>query len=322
MVDKDILQGGLRTTLDRTDLSGLGARYEGKVRDNYVAGGRRFLVSTDRLSAFDRVITTLPFKGQVLNRLSAFWFERTRPIAPNHLLAVPDPNVSEVIECTTLPVEIVVRAYLTGVTSTSIWVAYERGDRVFCGHQLPNGLSKNEPLPAPIVTPSTKAPKGEHDRSVSRQELLGEGKMSALDFDTAAAMCMRLFLDGVEHLAKQGLILVDTKYELGKKRDGTIVVIDEMHTPDSSRIWFRDRYADAMSRRADPEGLDKEYLRRWLKGVGYTGDGAPPPIPDEVRVEAARRYIEAYDLITGETFVPDTEDPQPRMRRNLRLGDR
>ena len=320
MVELDILKGGLRTTLDRTDLVGLGERYEGKVRDNYVRAGRRWLVATDRLSAFDRVITTLPFKGQVLNRLSAFWFQRTATLAPNHLISVPDPNVSEVVECTTLPVEMVVRAYLTGVTDTSIWVAYERGDRVFCGHALPEGLRKNDPLPGPLVTPSTKAPKGEHDRSVSRAELLAEGKMSALDFDTAAAMCMRLFQDGARHLATRGLILVDTKYEIGKKRDGTIVVIDEMHTPDSSRIWFRERYADAMARGADPEGLDKEYVRRWLKSVGYAGEGALPVVPDEVRIEAARRYIEAFELITGETFTPDTEDPLPRMRRNLGLG--
>jgi phosphoribosylaminoimidazole-succinocarboxamide synthase len=320
MVERHILEEGLRRTLDRTELSGKGARYEGKVRDNYVAGGRRLLVSTDRLSAFDRVITTLPFKGQVLNRLSAFWFERTRALAPNHLVSVPDPNVSEVLECAALPVEIVVRAYLTGVTSTSIWVAYERGDRVFCGHALPEGLRKNDPLPAPLVTPSTKAPKGEHDRSVSREEILAEGKMTAADFDTAAAMCMALFRDGVVHLAKRGLILVDTKYELGKTSDGTIVVIDEMHTPDSSRIWFQERYADAMAKGADPEGLDKEYLRRWLKSVGYMGEGPLPAVPDEVRIEAARRYIEAYDLITGEVFVPDTEDPLPRMRSNLGIA--
>jgi len=319
MVELDILKKGLATTLDRTELAGLGERYEGKVRDNYVRGGRRWLVSTDRLSAFDKVITTLPFKGQVLNRLSAFWFERTASLAPNHLLAVPDPNVSEVVECATLPVEMVVRAYLTGVTSTSIWVAYERGDRTFCGHRLPDGLRKNDRLPAPIVTPSTKAPKGEHDRSVSREEILAEKKMSAADFDAAAGMCMRLFQYGAEHLAKRGLILVDTKYEIGKRPDGTIVVIDEIHTPDSSRIWFRDRYADAMARGVDPEGLDKEYVRRWLKSVAYAGDGPPPAVPDEVRIEAARRYIEAYELVTGETFVPDTQDPLPRMRRNLGL---
>lgn len=319
MVELDILRRGLATTLDRTELAGLGERYEGKVRDNYVRDGRRWLVATDRLSAFDKVITTLPFKGQVLNRLSAFWFQRTAALAPNHLIGVPDPNVSEVVECSPLPVEIVVRAYLTGVTSTSIWVAYERGDRTFCGHRLPEGLRKNDPLPAPIVTPSTKAPKGEHDRSVSREELLAEQRMSAADFDTAAAMCLRLFAAGAEHLAKQGLILVDTKYEIGKRRDGTIVVIDEIHTPDSSRIWLSGRYADAMGRGADPEGLDKEYVRRWLKGVGYAGDGPPPVVPAEVRIEAARRYIEAYELVTGEAFVPDTEDPVPRIRRNLGL---
>lgn len=320
MVDLDTLRRGLGTTLQGTDLHGLGTRSEGKVRDSYITGGRRFLVATDRLSAFDKVVTTLPFKGQVLNRLAAFWFQRTASFAPNHLVAVPDPNVSEVVECAPLPVEMVVRAYLTGVTSTSIWVAYERGDRLFCGHRLPEGLRKNAALPGPIVTPSTKAPKGQHDRSVSKDEILAEGKMTAAEFDAASAMCQRLFDYGAAHLAKQGLILVDTKYEIGKRPDGTIVVIDEVHTPDSSRIWYRDRYADAMSRGADPEGLDKEYVRRWLKSVAYAGDGPPPEVPDEVRVEAARRYIEAFEVITGETFVPDTADPLPRIRRNLALA--
>ncbi|MDI1477846.1 phosphoribosylaminoimidazolesuccinocarboxamide synthase [Polyangium sp. y55x31] len=321
MVPEDTLKRALRTTLDHTDFGALGAKYEGKVRDNYTTGdGRRFLVATDRISAFDRVLGTLPLKGQVLNLLAAHWFEATKHIAPNHVISVPDPNVVEAVECTPLPVEMVVRAYVTGVTSTSIWTHYARGERVFCGHRLPDGLHKNDRLPAPILTPSTKAPKGGHDVSASREEILAEGVISARDFDEAAEMVMALFAFGQKRCEERGLILVDTKYELGKTKDGRIVVIDEIHTPDSSRFWFARTYDERRARGEEPESFDKEYVRRWLAGTGFTGDGPIPTIPDEVRVEAARRYIEAFETITGQAFVPDLEDPHVRIRRNLKIA--
>ncbi|MDI1434358.1 phosphoribosylaminoimidazolesuccinocarboxamide synthase [Polyangium sorediatum] len=320
MVSADTLREALRTTLDHTDFGALGAKYEGKVRDNYTTGdGRRFLVATDRISAFDRVLGTLPLKGQVLNLLAAHWFEATKHIAPNHVISVPDPNVVEAVECTPLPVEMVVRAYVTGVTSTSIWTHYARGERVFCGHHLPDGLRKNDRLPAPILTPSTKAPKGGHDVSASREEILAEGVISARDFDEAAEMVMALFAFGQKRCEERGLILVDTKYELGKTKDGRIVVIDEIHTPDSSRFWFARTYDERRARGEEPESFDKEYVRRWLAGTGFTGDGPIPTIPDDVRVEAARRYIEAFEAITGQVFVPNLEDPHARIRRNLAL---
>jgi len=324
MIDTATLRAALGHTLEATSLDALGHKYEGKVRDNYTfrrgAEARRYIVVTDRISAFDRVLGTLPLKGQVLNRMATFWFERTRDVAPNHLVAVPDPCVVEVRECTPLPVEMVMRAYVTGVTSTSIWTHYERGVRDFCGNHLPDGLRKHERLPAPILTPSTKAPKGDHDVSASRAEILAMGHIDARDFDAAAEMAAALFAYGQRWCADKGLILVDTKYEFGKDQDGNILVIDEIHTPDSSRYWFSDSYATRFAAGEDPESFDKEYVRRYPAKLGFKGDGPIPPIPDEVRVEASRRYIEAYEKITGTAFVPDLEDPTVRIRRNLGMS--
>lgn len=321
MMSTQALRAALATTLDRTDFGVLGAKYEGKVRDNYTTPkGRRFLVVTDRISAFDRVLGTLPLKGQVLNRLAAFWFERTAAVAPNHMLAMPDPNVLLARECSPLPVELVMRSYVTGVTSTSLWTHYARGERVFCGHRLPDGLRKNEKLPQPILTPSTKADQGGHDVSVSREEILSGGRMSARDFDAAAEIAARLFEHGQRWCAERGLILVDTKYEMGRDVNGELVVIDEIHTPDSSRFWFTDSYGERFARGEDPESFDKEYVRRYLAGIGFKGDGPIPTLPDEVRVEASRRYIEAFEKITGTAFVPDLEDPTTRIRRNLGIS--
>jgi phosphoribosylaminoimidazole-succinocarboxamide synthase len=320
---EEIARAQLSSTLDVTDFAGIGRRVEGKVRDCYVTGGgERILVATDRLSAFDRVLTTIPFKGQVLNQLAAYWFEESSKLAPHHLVAVPDPNVTIARECKPLAVEMVMRGYLTGVTSTSIWRAYERGDREFCGQSLPDGMVKNQRLPAPLLTPSTKAEKGDHDVSVSREELLAMGHVSAQDFDRAAHIVTRLFAFGQARAAERGLILVDTKYEIGVSPQGELLVIDEIHTPDSSRYWYADTYEERMASGEEPRSLDKEYVRRWLaEEAGYTGEGKIPEIPDEVRVEAALRYIEIYELITGRPFVPDTSDPRRRIATNLaRVG--
>ncbi len=318
-VSNETLHLGLKTTLDETDLDVLGFKYEGKVRDNYTAGGKRYLVVTDRISAFDRVLGTLPFKGQVLNGLAAWWFDQTKDLVPNHVLDVPDPNVMVGVECEPLEVEMIMRGYITGVTSTSIWTHYAAGSRSFCGHELPEGLKKHQKLPEPLLTPSTKAPKGDHDVSASREEILAMGRMTARDFDEAAAYARALFAAGQKHCAERGLILVDTKYEFGKTPDGKIVLIDEIHTPDSSRYWYESTYAERFESGSDPESFDKEYVRRWLKAEGYSGDGPSPAIPDDVRVEASRRYIEACDQIRGTAFVPDLSDPLPRIRKNLGL---
>ncbi len=320
MIDEATLRAALGTTLEATSLDALGHKYEGKVRDNYTTkDGRRYIVVTDRISAFDRVLGTLPLKGQLLNRMASFWFEKTKHVAPNHVLSVPDAQVLEARECEPLPVEMIMRSYVTGVTSTSIWTHYEKGARVFCGHRLPDGLKKNQKLPEPILTPSTKAEKGEHDVSASREEILAMGRLSAKDFDTAAEIAKNLFAFGQKWCEERGLILVDTKYELGRAPSGEIVVIDEIHTPDSSRFWFSDSYGERFAAGKDPESFDKEYVRRYLAGVGFKGDGPIPSIPDEVKIEATRRYLEAFEKITGEAFTPDLEDPGVRIPRNLGL---
>ncbi len=318
-IDLPLLREMCSRTLERTDFTDLGERHEGKVRDSYVRGGRRTIVVSDRVSCFDVVVGTLPLKGQVLNQAAAFWFERTQHIAPNHLLEVPDPAVSLVKECRPLPVEFVYRGYLTGSTSTSIWTAYERGDREYCGHRLPEGLRRHERLPEPLLTPTTKAEQGEHDEPASRAQLIERGAIDEETFDRAAALCQALFVEGQRFASTRGLILVDTKYEIGVDGAGELVVIDEIHTPDSSRYWYAAAYERAMSQGESPQSLDKEYVRRWLQDQGYRGEGAIPTIPDEVRCEAARRYIEAFEQVTGEAFQPDTEEPSTRIRRNLGL---
>jgi phosphoribosylaminoimidazole-succinocarboxamide synthase len=273
------------------------------------------------VSCFDVIVGTLPFKGQILNQLAAFWFERTRDIAPNHLLGVPDPNVSVVRECRPLPVEFVVRGYLTGSTSTSIWTAYERGERLYCGHRLPEGLHKHERLPEALLTPTTKAEKGAHDELASRDALIERGAIAADLYDRAAELTHALFAEGQRWATGRGLVLVDTKYELGLDPEDRLVLIDEIHTPDSSRYWYRDSYQRALSEGRDPEALDKEYVRRWLGSeCGYRGQGPAPKLPLDVRCEAARRYIEAYEQITGRAFEPNLEPIVERIRRNLRLG--
>jgi phosphoribosylaminoimidazole-succinocarboxamide synthase len=319
-IDRRDLQALCNQTLRETDFRGLGERVVGKVRDSYLGPGRRTLVVTDRVSCFDRVVGTIPVKGQLLNQMAAFWFEQTRAIAKNHLISVPDPSVSIVKECKTLPVEFVMRGYLTGTTSTSIWTAYARGERRYCGHDLPEGLRRHEKLPAPLLTPTTKALHGEHDELTSRAELLARGTLSEGLFDAAHALVQRLFAEGTRHAAKQGLILVDTKYELGLDDAGELVVIDEIHTPDSSRYWRIESYERALSEGGSPAAIDKEYVRLWLAEQGYRGEGPPPELPVEVRVEAATRYIDAFEQVTGRAFVPDLEEPVARIRRNLGLA--
>ena len=318
-IDPILLRDQCQRTLAKAELPELGRRIEGKVRDCYVRGDRRILVASDRVSCFDVVVGTIPFKGQVLNQLAAFWFEKTREVMPNHVIDVPDPMVTIARECRPVPVEFVFRAYLTGATSTSIWRAYSQGVRSYCGHRLPEGMAKHQKLPAPLLTPTTKAERGEHDELTSRAELVERGVIPAALYDEAESRLARLFAAGQHWAEARGLILVDTKYELGVDADGKLLVIDEIHTPDSSRYWYLDGYTEAFRGGKDPKSLDKEYVRRWLQDQGYHGDGPPPTLPDDVRCEAARRYIETYEQLTGRTFEPATDEPTTRIRRSLRL---
>ncbi len=320
-MNEALFRDALRHPLSETNFTALGQKYGGKVRDCYTTkDGRRILVVTDRISAFDRSLGVLPLKGQLLNYVSGWWFEKTRHLVPNHVIDQPDPNVLVALECTPLPVEMVVRKYLTGTTSTSIWVHYEKGVRDFCGHRLPDGMKKHQVLPEVLLTPSTKAAHGDHDVSASREEILAQTGMPARDFDEASELALRLFAEGERICAERGLVFVDTKYEFGKTKDGKIVVIDEIHTPDSSRFWFAESYPERMKDGLDPESFDKEYLRRWLAGTGFRGDGPIPEIPDDVRVQSSLRYLTAVERITGQPFEPNLEEPLTRIARNLKIA--
>ena len=316
MVSEDVLRKQLDYVLHDTSFD-LGEKFEGKVRDNYRLNGKRIIVTTDRISAFDRVLCALPFKGQVINQTAAFWFERTRHIIENHLIDVPDPNVLVARDCRLIPVEMVVRGYLTGVTTTSAWYHYARGHREFCGHVLPDGMKKNQAFERPIITPSTKPEKGSHDESVSADEILRSGLVDEGVYREMERAALALFAYGTDLAAANNLILVDTKYEFGLLGD-RLVLIDEIHTPDSSRFWVRNTYEDRFGRGEEPDKLDKEYVREWLADRGFRGDGPVPAIPDEVRIEAARRYITAYEMITARSFEARNEDVLQRITHRLR----
>ncbi|MBL7115824.1 MAG: phosphoribosylaminoimidazolesuccinocarboxamide synthase [Kiritimatiellae bacterium] len=314
MLTDDTIRAALNNTLETTDCPELGACIHGKVRDSYKLEGKRILVTSDRISAFDRVLGTIPFKGQVLNQLAAFWFEKTKDIIPNHIISMPDPNIVVVKECEQLPLEFVVRGYITGVTMTSAWTNYKNGVRNFCGNILPEGLRKDQKFDEPIITPTTKHEK--HDRNVSREEAIDEGLIDGETFDAAADICRRLYDFGVQHAASRGLIFVDTKYEIGRY-DGALTISDEINTPDSSRYWYADTYQELFDAGEEQRKLDKEYVRTWLAAQGFVGEGDIPVITDEIRVEAAKRYIKAYELITGEEFVVSDEPVQERVAAAL-----
>src|SRR3989338_9128078 len=317
MLSEETLKNQIKYNLDKTNL-GIGKKYEGKVRDNYTLGDKRIIITTDRISAFDRVLCTLPFKGQVLNQTSAFWFDKTKNIVNNHVIEVPDPNVTVGRECELIPVEMVVRGYLTGVTTTSAWYNYERGIRDFCGNKLPEGMAKNQKFAKPIITPSTKAEKGGHDESVSGEEIIKRGLVDEDIYKQMEKAALSLFDFGNKLVAKNNLILVDTKYEFGIDEDGKLTLIDEVHTPDSSRYWIKNTYEGLFSKGEEPQKLDKEYVRQWLAAKGFIGEGKIPEIPDDVKIEAAKRYITAYEMITGKEFKAEVGNVIERIKRNLK----
>jgi phosphoribosylaminoimidazole-succinocarboxamide synthase len=314
MIPDAQLHAQLAHTLRQLDLPSLGDLYRGKVRDNYSRGDRIVMVTTDRVSAFDHVLGTIPFKGEVLSRLTAFWFEKVKDIAPTHLVDVPDPSVMVVKKAKPFPVEIIIRGYITG----SLWRDYQAGKAGAYGIEWPKGLRKDERFEAPIITPSTKAEYGRHDEPISEQEILAKGLVAPEIWREATGVAERLFRRGQEWAQSRGLILVDTKYEMGIA-DGKLVVIDEIHTPDSSRYWVADGYEDRFAQGKDQAMLDKENIRQWLiKEHGFSGHGTPPPLTDEVRVMLARKYIEVYERLTGETFTSGVGSVAERIERNLR----
>lgn len=318
MLDIHTIKAVIPQALDGIDLPGLGDKHNGKVRDYYMLPeGRRALVTTDRLSAFDRVLGVVPYKGQVLNQLSAFWFERTRHLVANHLLSVPDHNVMIVCECDPFPVEVVVRGYITGVTQTALWYRYSLGEREIYGYCFPDGLCKNDPLPEPIITPTTKGRAGEHDERITCAEVIERNLLDADTWEQVSQAALALFRYGREVARQAGLILVDTKYEFGRAPDGGVMLIDEVHTPDSSRFWVAETYQDRRAAGQEPENLNKEFIRLWYAEQGYRGGGKPPPMPDDIVARVSQLYIACYERLTGEAFEPAPYPAQPRIAANL-----
>lgn len=301
----------------------LADRRDGKVRVSYTLpvdealGPRRLFVTTDRLSAFDRIIAGVPYKGQVLNQLAAWWFEHTADIVPNHVLALPDPNLLVARAGTPLPVEVVVRGHITGVTSTSLWRQYADGARVIYGHRFPDGLQKNSPLTEALVTPTTKAHGGAHDEPITVAEVVQQALVRSDVWEQVVAAALALFERGRQIATAAGLILADTKYEFGIDASGAVMLIDEMHTPDSSRYWVATTYEERITAGDEPESLDKEVVRRALLDAGYTGHGDPPTLPVEVWAATAERYVQAYETITANQFVPGSYPVAPRITEAL-----
>jgi len=278
-----------------------GNKRTGKVRDQYDVGDKIVLITTDRQSAFDRVLASIPFKGQVLNQTSAWWFKKTEHIVANHLIEMPDPNVVVAKKCKVIPIEFVVRGYITGSTSTSLWTVYNNGDREYCGNKLPEGLIKNQKLDGNMLTPTTK--EEHHDRPISPEDIINEGWMTKEDWVFCSKIALDLFSFGQKIAAEHGMILVDTKYEMGIDGSGNILLIDEIHTPDSSRYWIKNTYEQRIENGLEPENIDKEFLRLWfVDNCDPYNDDELPPAPNDLVVELSNRYIYLYETIIGESF--------------------
>jgi phosphoribosylaminoimidazole-succinocarboxamide synthase len=302
--------------LKSIDIKNFGQKKSGKTRDYYIVDGKRILISTDRISAFDRILGYIPYKGQVLTQLAAFWFEKTKDIIPNHIVANPDPNVLVVKNCELIPIEMVVRGYITGVTGTSIWGSYEKGERVIYGIGFPEGLRKNQHLLQPIITPTTKAEVG-HDERLTRQQIIDKKIVTKEIYEQMETVTLRLFERGTEICEKAGIILVDTKYEFGLL-NGELVLIDEIHTPDSSRFWIKKTYQQRFNKREEPENFDKEFVRLWFKKKGYVGEGKPPKMTEAFINQVSKRYIDIYEKITNKKFNKSKTSIPTRIKKNLK----
>ena len=318
MISKDQLSQLLPTALQETSLP-LPDKTSGKVRDWYdLPGGKRLIVTTDRLSAFDRILAAVPYKGQVLNQLSAWWFEQIQDIVPNHIVSLPDPNASVVKVAEPFPVEVIVRGYITGVTSTALWYRYSLGERNIYGYEFPDGLRKNQALAEPIITPTTKGGTTGHDERLTCTEVVEKGLLEKFTWDQIQAAALAVFKRGQGVARRAGIILVDTKYEFGCAADGNLLLIDEVHTPDSSRFWKADSYETRFGAGEDPENFDKEFVRLAYAAKGYRGDGEIPSMPDDLWASASERYIQIYEMLTGQEFIPGTYPIQERLIVNLK----
>lgn len=317
MIEKDQIARHLNNCLDDTSFLGVPGLRKGKVRDSYDLGDSIMLITTDRQSAFDRILASIPYKGQVLNQVSAFWFEATKHIVKNHVISIPDPNVTIAEKCTVFPIEFVVRGYLTGSTDTSAWTQYQRGIRTVCGNVLPDGMVKNQKFDKPILTPTTKAEA--HDESISAEEVVKRGIIDEKTWNNLEKIVFSLFEFGTKLAAQNGLILVDTKYEIGTNSRGEIVLIDEIHTPDSSRYWLSATYQERISAGKEPENIDKEFLRLWFRDhCDPYKDAVLPKAPDDLVIELSSRYIRLYEMITGRQFQADRDvSVKERLKDNL-----
>lgn len=296
--------------LKTVDLKGFGEKYQGKTRDFYIVKNKRIIISTDRISAFDRMLDYIPCKGQILNLLSIFWFDKTKNIVQNHFISSPHPNVMIVKNAKLIPIEMVVRGYLTGVTGTSIWGSYEKGERIIYGLKFPDGLRKNQKLKTPIITPTTKAEKG-HDQRLTEKEILQKRIVTKKIYSQMKKAALKLFERGTKICNKAGIILVDTKYEFGLDEKGKLTLIDEIHTPDSSRFWIKETYKQRYYKGLEPENFDKEFLRLWFKEKGYAGEGKPPKMPKAFIAKVSGRYQKIYEKIIGKKFKMDISNNIP-----------
>eukprot|EP00892_Ulva_mutabilis_P000925 jgi/Ulvmu1/10833/UM007_0007.1 len=315
----DAIDASLDRCLTETQLRDIGEVTVGKVRDTYEDGEHLIIVTTDRQSAFDRILASIPFKGQVLNQVSLWWFQRTAALVPNAVVATPDPCVTVMRKCEVFPVEFVVRGFMTGSTDTSLWTHYSNGERQYCGNHFPGGMVKNQRLAENVITPTTKS--ATHDVPISAAEIVEQGLMSQEDWEAASSAALRLFAFGQETAASRGLLLVDTKYEFGRDADGNVLLIDEVHTPDSSRYWLADTYEERFAAGQEPQNIDKEFLRLWFRqNCDPYGDENLPEAPSSLVAELSKRYIYLFERITGTKFQlpPLDEDPSHRLAKNVR----
>lgn len=321
MISRQKVIQNIPLALKSVNLLKLGKKHSGKVRDSYTLDAKRIIATTDRQSAFDRILGYIPFKGQVLTKLSEFWFGKTKDIIKNHLILVPDPNVMVVKNCKVIPIEMVVRGYITGVTDTSIWGSYEKGERVIYGIKFPEGLKKNQKLPQYVITPTTKAEKG-HDERLTEKEILQRRIITPSIWGQMKKATLELFERGQKICDKAGIILVDTKYEFGLDEKEKLILVDEIHTPDSSRYWVKSTYKKKFSSGEEPESYDKEPLRIWFKQHGFTGKGKIPKMPTSFIAKMSMLYMSIYEKVTGKKFTPDfAKNVNQRIKENLKIRD-